>query len=107
MGLEVAILRHNMEYKNPEVRKVAQLLKKKFEQLDDKRAILRAAELSALYESIKGLPPGEARAGFGKEANKLKAELEQMVRGSQKTAEKTHRPIDVTAPFDVNVQPED
>jgi hypothetical protein len=48
MGLEVAILRHNMEYKNPEVRKVAQLLKKKFEQLDDKRAILRAAELSAL-----------------------------------------------------------
>jgi phenylalanyl-tRNA synthetase alpha chain len=107
MGLEVAILRHNMEYKNPEVRKVAQLLKKKFEQLDDKRAILRAAELSALYESIKGLPPGEARAGFGKEANKLKAELEQMVRGSQKTAEKTLRPIDVTAPFDVNVQPED
>jgi phenylalanyl-tRNA synthetase alpha chain len=96
-----------MEYQNPEIRKAAGQLKKKFEALDDKRAILRAPELGALYDRIKELPAGEARASFGKEANSLKSELETMVRDSQQPAIKKLKSIDVTAPFDVNTAPSD
>jgi phenylalanyl-tRNA synthetase alpha chain len=95
-----------MEYKIPEIRKAAELLKSKLDKLEDKRAVLRAPELAALYEQIKLLPAGEARAKFGKEVNSLKAELEEMVRDSQKPAQKL-KPIDVTAPFDINTPPEE
>lgn len=90
-----------MEYKNPEIAKAATQLKKRFEKLEQKRAILRAPELLALYERIKTLPQ-EKRAGFGKEVNKLKEELETMAATRHEPAKKLS-PIDVTAPFDVNV----
>jgi phenylalanyl-tRNA synthetase alpha chain len=93
-----------MEYKNSEVKAAVIQLKAKFERLEQKRAILRDAELLALYERIKMLPP-EQRAAFGKEVNKLKNELEAMVAAHQ-TAPKKQQPIDVTAPFDVNSLPE-
>ncbi len=96
-----------MEYKNPEVAKVAKLLKIKFEKLENKRAILRAPELSALYERIKTLPVGRARAEFGREVNALKAELEKLIKDSLPTTYYPLSSIDVTAPFDVNVKPED
>ncbi len=94
-----------MEYKIPEIRKAARLLKNKLDKLEDKRAILRAPELAALYDQIKELPPGEIRAKFGKEVNILKNELEELVRQSQIASPKHLKPIDVTAPFDVNVMP--
>ncbi|HEX5395080.1 MAG TPA: phenylalanine--tRNA ligase subunit alpha [Candidatus Saccharimonadales bacterium] len=94
-----------MEYKNPEIRKSAGQLKDKFAKLDDKRAILRAPELQALYDRIKTLPPGE-RAAFGKELNALKAELEQLISNNQQSTGNNKLPaIDVTAPFDVNIVP--
>lgn len=93
-----------MEYKNPEIIKAAKQLKEKFEKLDEKRAILRAPELLALYERIKTLPQ-DKRANFGKEVNALKTELESLVAESHAPTKKI-RPIDVTAPFDVNVMPE-
>jgi phenylalanyl-tRNA synthetase alpha subunit len=92
-----------MEYKNPEIRQAAKRLKAKFESLDDKRAILRAPELAALYDRIKELPAGEPRAKYGQEVNTLKNELEQILRQSQQPAAKKLAPIDITAPFDVNV----
>lgn len=91
-----------MEYKNTEVKKAAGQLRAKFKELEDKRSILRAPELSALYDRIKTLPAGKARAEFGRGVNQLKQELELLVE-SQKSKVENLAPIDVTAPFDVNV----
>jgi phenylalanyl-tRNA synthetase alpha chain len=94
-----------MEYKNPEVRKAAGQLKDKFAKLDNKRAVLRAPELLALYERIKNIPPAQ-RAAFGKEVNTLKTELEELVKKSLSPASSVLNPVDVTAPFDVNTPAE-
>src|SRR3954447_26484780 len=96
-----------MEYRIPEVRKAASLLKKKFEELADKRAIMRAPELAALYDRIKELPAGKARADFGKEVNQLKKELEDLILKSASSNQRVKsKPIDITAPFDINTSPE-
>ncbi|HEX2614917.1 MAG TPA: hypothetical protein VHL10_05440, partial [Nitrososphaera sp.] len=94
-----------MEYKNTEVARAAKMLKVKFAALDDKRQILKAPELKALYDHIKTLPAGEKRAAFGKEVNSLRAELDQSIRESQKMPKRQLAAIDVTAPFDTNVAP--
>jgi phenylalanyl-tRNA synthetase alpha chain len=90
-----------MEYHNKEVAAAAKQLKERLASLSDKRSILRAPELGALYEVIKTLP-AEKRASFGQEVNKLKSEIEELVKESQ-TPTVTRPPIDVTAPFDINV----
>ncbi|HEY5549952.1 MAG TPA: phenylalanine--tRNA ligase subunit alpha [Candidatus Saccharimonadales bacterium] len=97
-----------MVYKNPEIREAARRLKAKFDKLDDKPVILRAPELQALFDHIKTLPAGKARAEFGREVNQLKQELENLISltKSQKPKAKS-TPIDVTAPFDTNVEPDD
>jgi phenylalanyl-tRNA synthetase alpha chain len=90
-----------MDYKHEEVAAAAKQLKEKLASLDDKRAILRAPELGALYQLIKTLPP-EKRATFGQEVNQLKNELQLLVI-SHTTQHNELPAIDVTAPFDVNV----
>jgi phenylalanyl-tRNA synthetase alpha chain len=90
-----------MEYKHEEVAAAARQLKEKLASLDDKRSILRAPELGALYGMIKTLPT-EKRASFGQEVNELKKELESLVASSQLSV-KDLSPIDITAPFDINV----
>jgi phenylalanyl-tRNA synthetase alpha chain len=90
-----------MDYQNQRVAEVAEQLKGRFGELPNKVDILKATELRALYAEIPTLPP-EQRARFGKEINALKDELEQMVARQAEEAE-TLPPIDVTAPFDVNV----
>lgn len=92
-----------MVYKHKEVEQAAKQLAEKLKKLEDKRAILRAPELTALYDVIKTLPQNQ-RASFGKEVNTLKSELEELVRESLHSPLSTQQPIDVTAPFDVNVQ---
>lgn len=89
-----------MNYYNPKVAEVSELLAKRFTELEDKTDILKAVELKALYAEIPTLPQ-EERAGFGLEINALKNELQQMVDAHQEQAEALP-PIDVTAPFDVN-----
>lgn len=96
-----------MSYGNKEVRAAAKILHEKLEKLEDKRAILRAPKLVALYDRIKNLPAGKARAEFGREVNTLKAELEDLIKKSLSTEDRKLTSIDVTAPFDVNVQPKD
>jgi len=96
-----------MEFENPEIAKAAKQLREKFESLDDKRSIMRAPEMGALYERLKTLPAGTKRAAFGKEVNALKNELEKMVKAASQPKAAKLKPIDVTAPFDVNVAPED
>ena len=90
-----------MSYQNSEIAKVAKVLKARLPKLEDKPAILRAVELKALYSELPTLPPAK-RADFGKEINKLKAELEHLAAEHKDKAEELP-PIDVTAPFDVNI----
>ena len=92
-----------MEYKNAEIKAAAKQLKAKLEKLEDKRAIMRAPELAALYDRLKTLPAGKPRAGFGKEVNQLKNELEELAKKSLTSHLSPLTPIDVTAPFDTNV----
>lgn len=95
-----------MAYSHREIEKAASVLKQRIESLEDKRTILRAPELTGLFDQIKLLPAGKARADFGKEVNELKVELEKLVQEfvDNKTTELS--PIDVTAPFDTNTSPQ-
>lgn len=89
-----------MVYENKRIAEVAELLKKRLESLDDKKVILRSNELKALYAELPQLAP-EERAGFGKEINALKRELEVLIEQATEDSQVVE-PIDVTAPFDVN-----
>jgi phenylalanyl-tRNA synthetase alpha chain len=90
-----------MDYQNAKVRETAELLKQRYGELETKADILKAVELRALYAEIPQLP-AEERAGFGQEINALKNELQQLIDEHQEQAEALP-PIDITAPFDVNV----
>ncbi|MDZ7786124.1 MAG: hypothetical protein U5L95_03320 [Candidatus Saccharibacteria bacterium] len=94
-----------MSYQSKKVADVADALKKRFEELDNKADVLKATELKALYAEIPTLPEDE-RAVFGQEINALKNELQKMVDEHQEKSEKLP-PIDVTAPFAPNTKPED
>jgi phenylalanyl-tRNA synthetase alpha chain len=92
-----------MDYKNEKVKEVRVLLisPERFGILKNKADILKAVELKSLYAEIPTLSP-EERAGFGREVNMLRVELEEMVSEVGSETEKL-APIDVTAPFDINV----
>jgi phenylalanyl-tRNA synthetase alpha chain len=90
-----------MEYQHEEVAAAAKQLKERLAGLEDKRSVLRAPELGALYQLIKTMPP-DKRASFGYEVNKLKGELEGLVRDASQVKVELP-PIDITAPFDINV----
>jgi len=90
-------------YEDQQIVEVAAKLKARLERAEDKRSVLRAPELSALYDHLKTLPAGSDRAAFGKEVNALREELERLVRETVQP-KKDLKPIDVTAPFDVNAK---
>lgn len=90
-----------MTYQNPRIAETAELLKSRLPELENKSDILKAVELRALFDELKILP-ADQKASFGQEMNSLRGELTELVRGSQDGAE-TLAPIDVTAPFDINV----
>jgi phenylalanyl-tRNA synthetase alpha chain len=90
-----------MSYENKQIADVATLLKKRLAETKDKRSILRAIELKALYDQIPTLKP-DKRSAFGKEVNALRKELQELINEQAVSSEKL-TPIDVTAPFDVNV----
>lgn len=90
---------------NQHVSHAAAALKKKFASLTDKRDILKAPELRELYGRIKEVP-SEERAAFGQAVNALKQEIEAMLAGHEAALESADiQPIDLTAPFDINVAP--
>ncbi|HTE58008.1 MAG TPA: phenylalanine--tRNA ligase subunit alpha [Verrucomicrobiae bacterium] len=90
-----------MSYQNQKIAETAEVLKARLSQLDTKADILKATELKALYAEVRTLP-ADQRASFGKEINQLKTDLEHLIAQHSDTAEQLE-PIDVTAPFDVNV----
>jgi len=90
-----------MSYQNPKIAETAEVLRERLPTLKNKADVLKAVELKSLYAEIPTLPQ-DKRTDFGKEINQLKAELEHLVAIHQETDEQLS-PIDVTAPFDVNV----
>lgn len=90
-----------MNYSNPRIQETAELLRQHFDALENKHEIRRAVELRALASELGQLAP-EERAAFGRELNQLKQEIESMLASHHEQAEALP-PIDVTAPFDVNV----
>lgn len=86
-----------------EVQEVSHSLKERFGQLQEKRDILKAPELKALYTGIKSAAD---KAAYGQAVNALKQELEAMVDGYEAVqAAESLAPIDPTAPFDTNIAP--
>lgn len=79
--------------------KIVSALKKRAAAGDS--SVLRSVELKSLFDELKSLPPGK-RKDFGKALNDLKAELESEV-NKQGKDKAVLLPIDVTAPWDVNV----
>jgi phenylalanyl-tRNA synthetase alpha chain len=90
-----------MDYQNPQIAEVARVLAERLATLPVKADILRAVELKALFDAIPTLPQDQ-RGAYGKELNQLRGDLQRQVDESQAQAE-TLPPIDVTAPFDLNV----
>ncbi len=90
-----------MNYQNPKIAEVAELLKGRMAQLQTKAEIMRAVELKALFDAIPVMPR-EERGAYGKELNALRAELQSLV-DAQTEQIAALPPIDVTAPFDMNV----
>lgn len=93
-----------MSYKNNRIAAVAAVLQLRLKSLQNKANILKALELKALYAEIPTLPT-EERATFGKELNDLRAELQLLIKKSNAVdnARDARPPIDVTAPFDINI----
>jgi len=90
-----------MDYQNSRIADVAETLVARLKTLEKKTDILKAPELRGLYAEIPTLP-AEERGAFGKEINILKQVLESEIAKHQEQAEALP-PIDVTAPFDINV----
>lgn len=88
-------------YQNPQIAAVATRLTERLQTMPDKAEILKATELKALFDAIPTMPK-EQRAAYGKELNELRAMLQQLVE-EQTSQIEALPPIDVTAPFDINV----
>lgn len=85
---------------------VAHTLIERLASLERPRDILKAVELKGLYDQLKEAPADQRRE-FGQKINELRTQLEQQVAELEATAESARAiPIDVTAPFDVNVAPD-
>ncbi len=91
-----------MDYKNQKIQEIRDhLLSPEFvAKLENRSEVLKADELKGLYKEIGLLPP-EQRSAFGQEVNALKVELERFA--ANDTGEPELTPIDLSAPFDVNV----
>jgi phenylalanyl-tRNA synthetase alpha chain len=74
-------------------------LKKRAQEGD--QGVMRSAELKSLFDQLKTLP-NDQKAAFGQEVNQLRQELTALLDQAKNEAEALP-PIDVTAPFDINV----
>lgn len=71
--------------------------------LDNKSSVFRSNEIKALFSELKAINQPEERAKYGKLINDLRLELEQAIKDIEdKLTSETAKPIDVTAPFDIN-----
>jgi phenylalanyl-tRNA synthetase alpha chain len=89
-----------MSYSITKINDTAEVLKKRFIELQDKSQILRDNDLRALFADIVNIE-ADQRALYGQEANALRNELTAMVE-AEKDDPANIIAIDITAPFDVN-----
>lgn len=92
-----------MNYQFPSIAQAAEVLKNKLANLENKGDILKSVELKTLYDELKALPV-EQKSAFGAEVNALRTELTSLA-SSDAAGQNDLPPIDVTAPFDINVDP--
>ena len=88
-----------MSYQSADIQAASDVLLPRAQQGD--RAVLRSAELKALFDLLKTLP-ADQRSAFGQEVNQLRQALEAAI-GSSQAVQEDLPPIDVTAPWDINV----
>lgn len=86
----------------PKVDAIGQDLKTRLAKVNDPNSVLKAPELKKLLAAIKDQPPAK-RAAYGAAVNHLKQELAQLLAARQDRSAELP-PIDITAPFDVNVE---
>src|SRR5688572_25155512 len=80
-------------------------LNQEFDNLDDKTLIVKSKVFKSLYADLAKLPD-EQKASAGQAINKLKEEFADKADQAGDDDLAPTRPIDLTAPFDVNVKPE-
>ncbi len=83
-----------------EIESARKALRDQFEGLEDKKSILRAPVLKALFDGIREVEP-EKRGAYGKAINELKNEVQSWVDDALDVDEEV-MPLDITAPSDVN-----
>lgn len=83
-----------------DIAKTRELLLARFETLETKSDILRAAELKGLFGAIRTVETDE-RAAYGQAVNALAEELRTRIE-AESAGPVVLDPIDVTAPFDIN-----
>jgi phenylalanyl-tRNA synthetase alpha chain len=85
-----------------QIANIAENLKLRMAELENKRDILRAPEFKQLYTKMALLSP-EERPAYGQAVNKLRQDFEALVAQHEAQAQSAAiTPIDVTAPFDIN-----
>lgn len=82
---------------------IKNILLERFETLENKNDIFKAAELKELFGAIKDQPV-ETRNSFGQAVNQLKIELVELVVKAE-DVETSVESLDVTAPWDLNSSP--
>lgn len=94
-----------MDSQNSSIVAVAEQLRSRVAELEVPSDILKATELKALFDELKTLP-ADQRGAFGKDVNSLRSELAELAANAQASRESAAvMGIDVTAPFDTNVDP--
>lgn len=83
-----------------EIEQARASLKKQFDEIQDKKAILRSVELKALFDGIREIDPAK-RGEYGKAVNELKLEVQQWIADSEDVSTSVET-LDVTAPWDIN-----
>lgn len=86
-----------------EIDKAREVLKAKFDELENKQDILRAPEMKALFDGIREIAP-EKRSEYGKAVNDLKQEVQSWLDTGSETGD-NEPTIDITAPWDINADP--
>ncbi|MBP6917257.1 phenylalanine--tRNA ligase subunit alpha [Candidatus Saccharibacteria bacterium] len=90
-----------MAYQFDEVAQAADILKQQFNEVADKNTVLKHPVFGVLFSKIKQMP-NDQKSAFGAEVNALKKEVELWV-DNLAVDDESRLPIDVTAPFGVNV----
>lgn len=84
------------------IQQARETLLRRLDEAEDKPSVLKAPELTGFYDELKAAPVSD-RPRIGKAINQLLQELRQKIAEAQAHNATAQRPIDVTAPFDVNV----